>query len=391
MAGSLQHNRGAMHRVVLASLLGLATASLGGCLFVDTINTAPTAGIRLTPGAPPMRGDVVTVEPVVADAEGDDLDITWHVTVCDLARIRCRRLDDVIGDGNPYAIVVPSRVSGDGAGEVEVLVERLTIELTVRDERGAVTVAPAPVELLIGNAPPVLVGEIQAEWRSIAREFPVDVPIEISVVKDDPDGPADKVRVVASLFRDGQPVTDVDIVDLQVPGVNELFAFRPDRTGNWTVVFALTDSLGAPNVLPFEVDLGIVEDTHPCIESLSPSFAGPVLVEAPRRFSVLGVSDDKDEYPAQVIGDLDVGVATFRWSRSRPGSPLVFEPIGDLAAADLVIDPAHYAPGDRFAVRVDVDDRVARGDCGPTEPRCIQKRPGDVSCARRMTWEIEVR
>jgi hypothetical protein len=384
MAGSLQHNREAMRRVVRASLVSLATAGLGGCLFVDTINTAPTAGIRRVDLEAVRRGGQVTVEAVVDDVDDDDLSITWGVTVCDRDQRRCRRLDDVVGNRAPHVIAVPAAVEGS------VLVERLTVELTVRDERGAVAIAPAPLEVLVENAEPAL-GLVQAQWRGLGTSFPVHAPVELLVTKAVLAGEPPLVDVVPALYFDSLPVTGIEIPSYRVDGdPPELlrFTFRPDRVGRWTVAFALTDSLGTPGEALLELD--IVDDRHPCIESLSPSFAGPLLVEAPRRLSVLSVSDDKDEYPAAIDGILDLGVATFRWSRSRPGAPDVFEPIGESEAADLVIDPALHAPGDHFAVRVDVDDRVARPACRADDDRCEEQRP-EGACARRMTWEIEIR
>jgi hypothetical protein len=384
MAGSLQHNREAMYRVVLASLVGLATASLGGCLFVDTINTAPTASIRRNDIAAVHRGDTVKVQAVVADAEDDDLSITWGVTVCSLDQRTCRRLDDVVGDRDPHDIAVPAFVQD------EVLVERLSVELSVRDERGALAIPPAPLEVLVENGKPEL-SLVQAQWRTLGTTFPVDVPIEIRVEKADLDGDPARVEVVPAVFLDSLPASGDTIEDFVVPGDGptlQRFKFRPDRVGRWTIAFALTDELETPGEK--ELVLDIVDDRHPCIESLSPGFAGPLLVEAPRRFSVLSVSDDKDEYPAQIDGNLGLGMASFRWSRSQPSTPEVFEPIGGVESADLVVDPALYAPGDRFAVRVDVDDRVARPLCRADDDRCEEQRP-DGACARRMTWEVEIR
>jgi hypothetical protein len=384
MAGWLQHNRRAMRRVALASLVSLATAGVGGCLFVDTINTAPTASIRRNDIANPHRGESVTVQAVVADAEGDDLSITWRVTVCTLDQRTCRRLDDVVGDREPHPIAVPVFVESD------VLVERLSVELTVRDDRGALAIPPAPLEVLVENGKPEL-SLVQAQWRTLGTTFPVDVPIEIRIEKADRDGDPARVQVAPSVFLDSLPASSDTIDDLVVPGDGptlQRFTFRPDMVGRWTIIFALTDDLDTPN--EEELVLDIVADRHPCIESLSPGFAGPLLVETPRRFSVLSVSDDKDEYPAQVDGNLGLGMATFRWSRSQPGSPDVFEPVGGVESADLVVDPTLYAPGDHFAVRVDVDDSVARPPCRPDDDRCEEQRP-EGACARRMTWEVEIR
>jgi hypothetical protein len=258
------------------------------------------------------------------------------------------------------------------------------VELIARDDRGA---SPGGVQLLevpVENAPPEI-PFAQAQWRAVGTRFPVAVPIKVFVRTQDVDSAPSPVHVAAALFRDGQPVTDVALA--LEPSDDEVGLaggqFRPNATGRWTVEITARDALNETSTK--ELALDIVDDGQPCIESLSPAFAGPLLVEAPRRFAVLGVSDDKDEYPAQVDGELDLGVATFRWSRSRPGAPDDFDPIGGVEAADLVVDPADYAPGDRFAIRVDVDDRVARV-CDGGDDRC---NVGD--CARRMTWEVEIR
>jgi hypothetical protein len=382
VAGPLQHNRGAMRRVP-ASLLCLAAAAHGGCLFVDTINSPPSAEIRRPDLAEVHRGGTLKVQAVVDDPDGDGVEIRWTSWVCDASGSVCRGLPSVLGSRNVHEIAIPVEV------ERGVLVERVAVELVARDDRGA---SPGGVQLLevpVENAPPEL-PFVQAQWRSVDTRFPVDVPITLFVRAQDVDSAPAPVDVAAELFREGQPVSGVTL-ELE-PSADEVGlasgVLRPGATGRWTVAFTARDALGKTGTK--ELVLDIVDDSHPCIEALSPAFAGPVLVEAPRRFAVLGVSDDRDEYPAQVDGELGLGVATFRWSRSRPGAPDDFDAIGGVEAADLVVDPAAYAPGDRFAIRVDVDDRIERTDCEADDDRCAVERDG-VTCARRMTWEVEIR
>jgi hypothetical protein len=382
VAGPLQHNRGAMRRV-LASLLCLAAAAHGGCLFVDTINSPPSAEIRRPDLAEVFRGGSLKVQAVVDDPDGDGVEIRWSSWVCNAGGLICRQLPSVLGGRDVHEVAVPVEV------EPGVLVERVAVELVARDERGA---SPGGVQILevpVENAPPEL-PFVQAQWRSVDTRFPVDAPITIFVRAQDADSASSPVDVDVELFRDGQPVTDVAL-ELE-PSDDEAGlssgVLRPDATGRWTAVFTARDALGKTGTR--ELVLDIVDDSHPCIESLSPAFAGPLLVEAPRRFAVLGVSDDRDEYPAQVAGELGLGVATFRWSRSRPDAPGHFDAIGGVEAADLVVDPAAYAPGDRFAIRVDVDDRIERQACEDDDDRCAVERDG-VTCARRMTWEVEIR
>ena len=92
--------------------------------------------------------------------------------------------------------------------------------------------------------------------------------------------------------------------------------------------------------------------------------------------------------PRPATDSTDIGTARFAWAIAGPQTGGDLEPIAGATGADVVIDPAGYAPGDLLSLRVDVSDRVARtATCTADDPTCSTAD----GCYQRLTWEVEVR
>src|SRR5688500_9014798 len=111
MADWLQDNQSVMRPVAaLATVTAALAASLaGGCLFVDTINQAPTATLqRREPEKDVLRNGQLAVRAVVTDDDGDgSMKLLWSSQVCNAGRTVCRALPTVEDSSTDHVIVVP--------------------------------------------------------------------------------------------------------------------------------------------------------------------------------------------------------------------------------------------------------------------------------------------
>jgi hypothetical protein len=371
-------------RATRAAMAVLAVAVAGaGCFYSDPINQRPAAIITSKQPTELHRGDMLTLTGEARDPDDDGWHLTWRLTACDASLVRCETLDSV--SGTSVNRVIPGAIVGGP------LVERILVELDATDELGARSLVPARETVIIANARPKA-ADITKVWRSFTSAFPVDVPIEITFRISDLDGETADIAVSSSATRDGFAEPDKATPLALRPGDPAdavRFQFRPAKAGDWKVTFALRDGIG--DVTEVEVPLVIHEDEPPCVEAFVPAFTGPLVVDAPRRFAALSVTDDKDEYPL-VNGDPDLGAATFRWSMTAPGGT-VYAPVTGATGPELLIDPARYAPGDRFEVRVDAGDRITtRPACPADDPACSHAASNpSATCRQRVTWKVEIR
>jgi hypothetical protein len=384
VASWLQTERGVRRAIaVRLVVLGLVPAGLtGGCFYTGDLNDRPSAEIeRLTEGVP-LRGETVRFQAIVVDP-GDQVEVAWHVDACRTsagAEVCDRNLATAEPALLQLEVVVPANV---GAGAERGPTERLRVHLDVVDSHGAVA-RPSQEDVVdVGNQAPRL--EVQRRGRELAGAFPEDAPIVVATRASDPEG--DDVVVACEVFAPrGSVPGDWSFVPLVVaPGGDQEWRLVPDVPGVWTVRCTADDSLAQTTV---DTPLTVVADRPPCLRTIDPAplEAGALVLDAPRRFAVLGVDDDLDVFPAQP-DDPFLGLAGFRWSIRPVGAAEYTEIDADVASVEL--DPARFTPGERLDLRVELDDRRRREiDCDVDEATCSLTLD---SCLQRQTWRVEVR
>lgn len=375
VASRLQIRRG-VRRLLTTAVLGL----LGGCFYAGDLNDRPSAEIvRLTPGVP-LRGATVLLQAVVVDP-GDAVTSSWQVDACGGSGVaeRCDvRIPVHELSIDTIEVAIPMRVGGpDG-----VPTERLVVRLDVVDSHGAVARPIQQQVVEVGNQAPTLA--VQRRGRELAGEFPEHAPIIVAARAEDPED--DPLTLDCEVFAPRGSVPGAWTWDrlADPPTGGHEWRLVPDVPGAWEVHCTARDPLVATSD---GLTITVVADRPPCVRSTDPAaVAGAVLVlDRPRRFAVVVVEDDLDVYPA-APGDPFLGVTSFRWSL-RPVGAADFVTIDDVAAIEL--DPAAWAPGERFDVRVEVDDRRARGvGCPVDQPTCSLTLD---SCLQRQTWRVEAR
>ena len=369
MAGRLHHHRLVRSGTVLAA----AAAVLAGCFYTGAINDRPSAEIRRTSTGEILRGSVQTFAAVLEDPNGDPLTTHWNGEACNQDGV-CASIQT--GTAPVFDVAVPVDVEGKPTVQ-------LRVHLDVADSYGAVARPPQLLELPVGNRPPTVT--IQPHGRDLGGRFPTDVPIVVSIEAGDPD--RDEVTLDVQLFpaRASNPA-DRRWTELPPPVAGgRAWELLPDVDGEWRVRVIASDGV---DELVGERTLIVAPDQAPCLGALDPAPAPAGLVlDAPRRLTVLSVDDDLDIYPWPPPDDPYLGPAELRWSVRAPGATGFAEVARDVAALEL--DPAQFAPGDLVGVRVEVGDRTGRTvACGPDAPTCSDRQD---TCLQRQTWFLEVR
>ena len=386
VASRLQLERGVRRGLALTTVV---LAFAGGCFYSGDLNDRPSAEIeRLTAGMP-LRGDIVRFQAVVVDP-GDQVEVSWRVDAC-------RGSDPEVCDrgiafSEPSVLTlqvrIPDNVVGPDPGpEPERQprpTERLRVHLDVIDSHGAIA-RPSQEDIVdVGNRVPML--DVQRRGREHNSAFPEDAPIFVAARATDPEG--DPVVVECQPFP-ARGATPGAWSWTQMPdpasGGHE-WRLVPDVPGAWLVRCTASDPLAQ---VQLDTPITVVADRPPCLGATDPAPApGATLVlDEPRRFSVLVVEDDLDVYPAPDPDDPFLGAAGFRWSVRPVGAAEFIEVDADVAAIEL--DPAQHAPGDRLDVRVELDDRRRRDiGCPIAQPTCSLTLD---TCLQRQTWRVEVR
>jgi hypothetical protein len=366
----------------------VAAIVLTGCFYYDPINQRPTVDIRNNTAGTPHRGDMVTLEAVGTDPDGEAVSYTWHIAACTDASDQntdCDppfRNDAMPSDEQTITFQVPP-MRVDGVTPVKAI--RVILDAT--DELGAQAHPSQELMIAVDDYLPHLDLRQYSSHNSVVDSH-IQLYVELSDQDDGPDGLTLAWSVVtpdpSATF---DPLTDLPPVD-SAPGTKTVgMSFLPHTIGHWMVHVVATDPLGGQSASDFIVD--VTTDLPPCITSPSP-IASPTdelpLFE-PTLFEVPIVLDDLDVYPPPQPGDPDLGTATFTWSIKQPGAAS-FAPLAITSNA-VGLDPQTYQSGDVVELRVEIHDRIARATCAASDPTCVldQSRP---TCLQRDTWKVRV-
>lgn len=341
-------------RLVLASTL------LPGCFFTDPVNQAPRAEIRVVTAGPVRVNDLVELSADKSDdPDGETPLVAWEAYSCPESG-PCELIRTATGF--TLSFTVPDH-------------DRVAVELTVTDAHGAFHLTT--MDLYPVNRAPVADVDIRGPENADGG-FTVGRALDVyfEATDDDGDAPLTYAHVLfapaASVTYGWERITD------------EHYRLIPDVTGEWTLELTASDGFedgtSAVTSETFRVD----EDQPPCIGATTPAAgAGRLIVERddpPRRFAVESVVDDVDPWPIPPGASSELGGARFRW--------LVGGQVADgLTLPELWFDASGRVPGEVVPIRVEVSDRVTRTmPCDDATPIC----PVD-GCARRVSWEVEVR
>jgi hypothetical protein len=374
----LHHDRFVLRsvgRLGTAAALALGASATSGCFYDEVINERPSAEIERVDSGVPVRGGSLVFRAVVDDPDQDPTQPSWRFEACNANSV-CAA--DETGFDTTFLVSIPPMVEG-------LPTTRIVVTLNVQDVYGAEARPVQRVELdVVNNAPTIIV---QRRGRELDGAFPPDVPIIVSARGSDADG--DDVSLTWELFpaRDSVPADRRFDVLPDPPTGGEERSLLPDVDGEWVVRVSASDEIDTTVV---DLPILVVPDQPPCLGALDPAPAptGSVLVlDAPRRIGVSVVEDDLDLFPAPPPGDPYLGAAEFRWYLRAPGATTYALVDTDVSAVEL--DPAHYDPGDRLDLRVEIDDRVGRSiPCAENMPTCSI---GQDACLQRQTWSVEVR
>lgn len=357
--------------------LVVVVAPLAGCFYVDPINERPGADINRVDPTLPKRGDFIDVIADIYDPDGDPTTVEWRASACDAAGC-----DAPFASAATYTFTfaAPANLLG---GAPTTYVE---VALVVTDSYGARSAPRENLIINLDNADPEL-EPLQRSGRFFRGAYPVGTPVTIAASATDADDLAARLAYAdAVLFApDGATLEDATLTAAppETDGARRerTWTLVADAPGQWEVLVAVADPLGAEAMR--EISIPYAPDHPPCLHVADPAFPPPdarIVLDEPRRFSVLVVDDDLDVYPPPAAGDPLLGTAGFRWSLD--GAPLA------TGVNAVELDPAAFDPGDVLALRVDVDDRVTtRPACAADEPSCELV----TGCAQRRTWRVEVR
>jgi hypothetical protein len=374
----LHHDRlvvppvGRIGSVVAAALASVAAS---GCFYGDVINERPSAGIERIGAGIPFRGGSLQFRAVVVDPDRDPTQPSWRFEACNAADI-CAA--DETGSDVIFSVTVPAMVEG-------MPTTRVVVTLEVEDIYGAIARPSQRLELDVDNNVPT--AAIQKRGREIDGKFPPDVPIVISARGADLDGDATTLTWELLPARNSVEADRTwQILPDPVSGGEER-RLIPDVDGDWKVHITVADGV---DTRTYEETIIVVPDQPPCLGALDPAPPPPgstLVLDAPRRIAVLVVEDDLDIYPAPPPDDPYLGPAGLRWYVRAPGASSYT--LVDTDVGGLELDPAHYDPGDRLDVRVEIDDRLGRAvQCAENVATCSI---GQNACLQRQTWSVEVR
>ena len=376
-----------MRTRVRAVLVAALLAPAAGCFYVEPINERPSADIDWVDPEQPDRGAYVQVQPFISDPDGDATVATWSA-------FACAGPDAADCDTAPFETattylfgfyVEPFTADPDPRPVV-----RVRIELSVVDEYGAAAVPGQTLDIIVGNAAPVL-EPAQRSGRFFRGAYPVGTPVRVTAFADDADDMVEGLTFDdAVLFPPpGATLEDATFVRVDSPAVRdgeaiwELVAFAP---GQWEAEITVRDFADADTV---QVAVPVAADHPPCLGASDPGFPPPgarIVLDERRRFSVLAIDDDLDLYPAPPPNDPILGPASFRWFLATPATGGVLQPIAvDGNGVDL--DPALWAPGDLLELRVEAVDQIDRPLCDGALATCELV----AGCVQRQTWSLEVR
>lgn len=339
-----------------------ATIATSSCLYLDGVNQRPEIQIERTSIATITPLSKLDVRAVVDDPEDGDVTLTWQWSAC--AEVECDSPTFIEGPATEVTILVPAETEGRDP------VQRLVITLDGRDDRGAAAKSRAVLELEVSTAPIL---------RMVNRLAVVHAPVVLRVQRD---------RLAQrTQWRARGPSTQGVLRALASPSPSiEQQELVPDAIGRWEVEVEVTDRSGASSTARIEID--VAADRPPCLAILAPAIPamGDVLVlDQPRRFAALLVSDDLDPYPS-TAGPPEGG-AVFQWSLQAPSRGTGLVVLAGAVGHAAELDPSTLQAGEQIELRVEVADRIARSLCAASAASCALAE----NCVQRQTWKMEVR
>ncbi|HEX4453192.1 MAG TPA: hypothetical protein VH143_20110 [Kofleriaceae bacterium] len=374
-------------RTIAISAAVCVGLGLGGCFYTDPINQRPSVEIEQLSGSQVFRGDIVNLNAITDDPDGDGVSVSWEAYACtdatpapDGSRPGCDSSSIASGTNALFSFSTPD-YRHDGATPVGAMY----VTLEAVDSLGAAAQPGQELIITVADAPPVLA--LSAQPR---EGYVVNIALPIFARVGDPDDPAASVAVAwtASSPTGSEPLTTETSQPIG-SDTNQLqlgTTLVPDVVGNWNVQATATDPSGSAAMQ--SLMLVITPDEPPCLATWAPATppTGDVLpIDAPTLFQVLVVDDDLDPYPP-VPSDPVLGTTTFAWSLLPPGATT--REALSAAGAGVALDPASYQPGDIVELRVQIYDRTNTPvACDDDDPTCSI---GANQCMQRLTWRVEM-
>lgn len=354
---------------------GVLALGLGaGCFYAEPINDVPAASITVLAPGPHHVGDSISFDALKSrDDHRPSLRASWQALACESVAPQQGCVTIERGDrdlGEPF-VVVPEDP------------RPLVVQLTLHDRHGARDRDELVLEL--DNRDPDLTVQVSG-YSGADGSYVVTRPARITAAAGDRDG--EEVTLSWSLQAPRGSLPDARSFE---PVSADTYELVPDAPGLWVVHVEARDPRGGVSAV--DEPIVVAPDGPPCVgitEPPAPADGTYVLTreDGPRTFGVHRVDDDLDPFPAPADGDPITGEARFRWQSGPAAGDLTALP--GHASAELVVDPAEHAPGDRLHLRVEIDDRVGRVlSCADADPTCAVE--SGSGCMQRVSWEVEIR
>jgi hypothetical protein len=376
VAGSLQ---------IVADMRVLAIAVLAsGCFYTDPLDQRPSIEIEQLSSSQVFRGNLVNLNAVADDPNGDVVELSWRAYACtdatpapDGSRPGCDP-GTIASSSTPLFSFNAPKNRQDGTTPVGAVY----VTLDATDSAGAAAKPGQELIITVDDAPPTIA--LSAEPRSA---YVVGIPVPIFAKLGDPDDDPTQVLFTWTAFSPlgNEPLTTESATP--VDGMLQLTTtLEPDVLGTWTVQAFATDSSNVTT--PKSLTVEVTPDEPPCLTTWTPAAApaGDTLpISMATLFQVLVVTDDLDPYPP-MPSDPVLGETTFAWSLLPPGAT-TREPLS-ATGAGVALDPASYQLGDIVELRVEIYDRNHTAiPCDDSDPTCSI---GANACTQRLTWRVEM-
>lgn len=365
------------------SRVALLLLAVSGCFYVDPINQRPSLDIKQTTAGDLYRGDMVQLEAVANDPDGQLVYFQWRAYLC---------TDETTCDGGPHFGGFDDRFEFQVPAERDdqkVPVRALHILLEGQDELGATAKPVQQLWLAVRDRAPTLELQTYSRYGNV-----VGTPVDFYAKVGDPDDWPTVPTLAWTVYSPStQPAYTFDDITVPSDPADTTHAQLGKRlvsqgTGDFTIEVTASDSQGEPATQLTTIKVGV--DTPPCLMSLSPIVApaGSALpISEPTLFQVHVVKDDLDPYPT--ISDAVLGTTKFTWSLLPPGGT-TRQALTGVTGSSVAIDPASYQPGDIVELRVEIADRNNTPiTCADGNPTCSVI--SDNACIQRQTWRVEVR
>jgi hypothetical protein len=361
----------------------LLVVAASGCFYTDPINQRPSIDIHQLSADLVYRNELVNLEAVANDPDGDTVAFQWRAYAC-TTEGDCDPDPFYTGIQKLASFKVPKLRT-----ESTQPLQAVFVTLEGKDDYGATAKPIQQLVLAVGDRAPDL------ELRKVPRHaYVVNTPIDVfAKVGDSDDGP-DAVALDWHVFSPpAQPAyTLVDRSVAQDPAdpAHLQFGktFTPAGIGDWDLSVTATDPIG--NATNQHLAVTVVADQPPCLAQWAPAASttasATIPITDPTLFEVLVVADDLDPFPS--VPDAVIGQTEFLWSMVPPGGSRVA--LASVAGPGVALDPASYTPGDIVELRVEIQDRQHIAvNCPDAQLTCSVI--SDPLCTQRLTWKVEIR